>query len=613
MSLTAEHDPLLQKRARQGTAFVALGVLLLAVAELLVRFGEQPLISANQLSDIALLMVILLFLRSPRSPRAVIRTVQVSILIQAIATSITAMISGMTTTSMVIFVALSMGAAGMIPWRWQDQLLATALLAAVYPIEAWLVGHLSLANSREIVGLYVMFASSILISWSLQQQRRELADERRHRQNRERELEQSRLVLREAAEISATLARIGEEIITSLHQPNLLAHLCRVATQSLKGEFAQIWLLDEDSDCYIATAQHNFSGPRWEAAQVLRVPRAAVPYFTTPAERMAILWRLRADIPARLPATLLDVVPELASFVLIPLQRAGKLIGVLGVAFRSQSTPLSASQERVARGLLQLGSLALENARLLDQLGRANQLKSEFVATMSHELRTPLNVILGYLGLMIDSELGPLTPEQAETLQRVRTSAVQLLELINTTLDVSRLDAGRVPLILESADLASFVEELAARTREIPRRPGVELTWQVEGGAVELRTDLAKLRVVLQNLVGNACKFTEHGRITATVRAADDEIEFVVRDTGIGIPAAAQSVVFEPFRQADATISARFGGVGLGLYISRRLVEVLGGTIQLESEVGLGSTFRLLLPPRINERGEPVRNRENRG
>ncbi|HYD48975.1 MAG TPA: GAF domain-containing sensor histidine kinase [Terriglobales bacterium] len=589
-------DSLLQQRARVGFAFVIGGTAVIAAGEMLLRFGEKPLISVLHTIDLIGLTAILSYLGKPRSRVAITRSLLASILLQSLVSATNALISGATTTSMLIFVALGMGAAALLPWRWQDQLAAASILGLVYLIEAYLAGMLSLPHSREIAGLYVVLAGSVVVTLSAQRQRQELAQERRQRQHRERELEHSRSILREIADISSTLARVGEEIITSLHQPDLLERLCRVATQSLKGDFAQIWSWDESTDTYLPVAQYNFPADRWEAARVLSVPSKAVEHLAAPAARQQITWMTRASLAEQIPAVILDAVPELASFAVVPLHRAGRLTAIIAIGFNTQSTPLSSTQERVARGLLQLGSLALENAQLLDQLGRANQLKSEFVATMSHELRTPLNVIIGYVALMIDGELGPLTGEQVESLGRVRISAMQLLDLINATLDVSRLDAGRIPVTVHTIGLRELVAELDAQIRNTPRPAGVDFAWRLPEEAVELRTDLAKLKVVVQNLIGNAFKFTERGTVETSLRVDGGVLEIAVSDTGIGIAPSAQQLIFEAFQQGDASIGNRFGGVGLGLYITRRLVEVLGGTIELDSEPGRGSTFRVRLP-----------------
>ena len=163
-----------------------------------------------------------------------------------------------------------------------------------------------------------------------------------------------------------------------------------------------------------------------------------------------------------------------------------------------------------------------------------------------------------------------------------------------------------MPLELRDIDLRELFDELGLESRAWRLHPGVELTWDVASGAPRLTTDPIKLRMVLKNLVGNAVKFTQRGRIVVTARPGLGAVEITVQDSGIGIAPEAQSLIFEPFRQADRTVHSRFGGAGLGLYIVRRLLEAVGGTIGLESEVDVGTTFRVVLPLRPY-RGESSR------
>jgi len=310
----------------------------------------------------------------------------------------------------------------------------------------------------------------------------------------------------------------------------------------------------------------------------------------------------RSTVEAKAPSALRKIIPDVDHFIGIPLMRGGHLSGALVLGFNECAESMSEVQSRIAKGLAQLASLALENARLVDELDRANQLKSEFVATMSHELRTPLNVILGYDTLLRDGAMGDVTREQMQTLERIHENALQLLTLVTATLDMSRLEAGQVHVDIQRIDLSDVMAELEAQLREARSKPGVRFTWQVAGDVPHLLTDPVKLKVILMNLVSNAMKFTAAGYVKASAHAADGYVHIEVADTGIGIAASAQAAIFEAFRQGDHSIGARFGGVGLGLHIVRRLVEILGGTIGVESEEGVGSTFRVRLPVRTSSR-----------
>jgi len=264
--------------------------------------------------------------------------------------------------------------------------------------------------------------------------------------------------------------------------------------------------------------------------------------------------------------------------------------------YRRPDRRFSPRHVRLARGIAHLASLALENAALVDELTRASRLKTDFLATMSHELRTPLNTIVGYTTLLRDLEFGPLTDEQGAPLTRIADAAAQLLGLINATLDVSRMEAGQLPIQWERVRVDDVISAVQAEVAEVPRSNGVDLLWRVAVELPDLRTDKVKLQIVLKNLICNALKFTPQGEVIVSLSASDDHVVARIDDTGIGIDPGLQQAVFEPFRQGDGSMTRKYGGVGLGLYIVRRLVDMLGGTITLTSEPGRGSTFIVKLP-----------------
>jgi len=229
-----------------------------------------------------------------------------------------------------------------------------------------------------------------------------------------------------------------------------------------------------------------------------------------------------------------------------------------------------------------------------EQAESANRLKSDFLSIVSHELRTPLISIVGYNDLLLDGIAGKLTEDQIDALQKIDKNSKRLIELINSLLDISRLEAQ--PAERKEINVSNLIDEVKTETMDICEQSGLDFVWKVEPGLPSLRTDPAKLKIVIKNLISNAVKFTEKGKVVIDAHKKDGGIEIDVADTGVGISPEALQFIFEPFRQGESPLTRRHGGAGMGLYVAKRLVKTLGGTVSVDSEIGRGSTFHVLMP-----------------
>jgi signal transduction histidine kinase len=414
------------------------------------------------------------------------------------------------------------------------------------------------------------------------------------RQRAEDLLGQRTRQLREEVEVAAALAKVGRELISSLNTPVILERLCELTTEVLGCNASHTLLWRPDEDAYVPVAHHGVSREEAEVARFLRVPRHGMDELLARLSSQDVV-EAHDDAPTAqlIRSASAGSTPQWC----IALRKGHEIIGAQVATWRTSPNPVEPTRWRIAQGVAQLASMALANARLVQELEQANQLKSDFVASMSHELRTPLNLIIGYNDLLLDAAFGQLTTEQSDTLRRMSKSSRELLDLIQATLDLSRFETKRVPLDMRDVRVGDLIAEVDAETRGWRDKPELRFVWDIPAAQTRVYTDPLKLKMVLKNLIDNAVKFTVRGKVEVRAHSKDEGVEICVNDTGIGIPKDAQSVIFEPFRQADRSISSTYGGVGLGLYIVRRLLDMLGCTISVESEPGQGSSFRICIPP----------------
>ncbi len=317
-------------------------------------------------------------------------------------------------------------------------------------------------------------------------------------------------------------------------------------------------------------------------------------------------------------------VPEIAEAAGFPLQAAALAAGfrsalvaplvgpdgVLGALVVESRTPgrTKASKVRLIQTFAHQSALAMHNAQLFQevedkgrQLAIAGEHKSRFFANMSHELRTPLNAILGFTELLQDGLYGELPERARQVLERVQANGTHLLGLINDVLDLTKLDAGELSLVLDDYSIRNMIDHVVSTSFALAHAKGLELRQEIDGDLPRGRGDERRLTQVLLNLVGNAIKFTETGHVTIKARATGGRFEIAVEDTGPGIAPQDQSRIFDAFQQVDNTSTRLKGGTGLGLSISRRFVAMHGGGIEISSTPGVGSAFTIIVPIAVFE------------
>jgi signal transduction histidine kinase/DNA-binding response OmpR family regulator len=317
------------------------------------------------------------------------------------------------------------------------------------------------------------------------------------------------------------------------------------------------------------------------------------------------------DTPALVPMKKILVSLGIKSSLLVPLAVRGELIGSVWLYTVEQARKFTEAEIDFCRAVTGQAAIAIDNLWALreqqeaaERLREVDKLKTQFLANMSHELRTPLNSIIGFSRVILKGIDGPLTELQQTDLSAIYNSGQHLLGLINDILDVSKIEAGKMELNFEEVDLKQIVKGVMSTAIGLVKDKPVQLEQRVPDDLPPIWADSTRVRQIVLNLVSNAAKFTEQGKISVSASYNEDWVTVKVADTGLGIPEDKLDTIFEEFTQVDASTTRRAGGTGLGLPITRHFVQMHGGEINVESKMGVGSVFAFTLPIHPREEKE---------
>lgn len=315
--------------------------------------------------------------------------------------------------------------------------------------------------------------------------------------------------------------------------------------------------------------------------------------------------------PAQQPGQEDFSFPLFPTSIAVPITFRGEIHGVILLGFGQEDRELSSREVQFCQIVAFATAIALSNAKkyeelqvearrrqiIAEQLADANRLKTEYLASSSHELRTPIATIMGYGHLLGDGACGPLTQEQKKAMGRLMENARGLLGIVDSLLDYSKIERGETGLFMKRGDVRPLLDQLSQELAPLESRKPFKVQYEVGDDVPMIETDWGKLKNALASILSNAIKFTDQGEVKlSVVKRANGNIAFVISDTGIGIPKDLIPLIFDKFRQLDGKAARNYEGTGLGLTISKNLVELIGGKIEVESEVGKGSTFKVTIP-----------------
>ena len=462
-------------------------------------------------------------------------------------------------------------------------------------------------SSRDEIGILAQHLD--MMRGSIKQLFLELTESKEKLEEYSQTLEQrvdarTRELARSVEELKA-LGEVSQAVSSTLDPETVLTSIVRHAVQLSKTDAGTIYEFDEDEHVFVPRINYGVSN------EFIAAIRKSRPYVGDKSvigqasvkrapEQVQDIMKMPYPIPFVRKA-------GFRALLALPLLREDRLIGGL-VVRRKEAGEFPPPVVDLLQTFAAQSVIAIHNARLfreIEQKGReleiANKHKSEFLANMSHELRTPLNAILGYTELILDNIYGNVPGKIQEVLKRLEKSGRHLLSLINDVLDLSKIEAGQISLSLNEYSMLEVIQTAFTSLEALASEKNLNLKVDVSKDIPTGKGDEQRISQVILNLVGNAIKFTNEGEIKAEANVADQTFLVSISDSGPGLAEADQKKIFEEFHQVDSSSTRKKGGTGLGLTISKKIVDMHGGRIWVDSTLGKGSTFRFTLPVRVEK------------
>lgn len=407
-----------------------------------------------------------------------------------------------------------------------------------------------------------------------------------------------------------TVAEVSAVTSTIMERDSLLQTVVDLTKSSFNLYHTHIYLLSDDGSTLLLRAGADEVGRLMALEERFIMIHEGSIVARCARNREAVMVNNTRQSPDFLPHPLL---PNTRSELATPMVVGDTLIGVLDVQsdvvdrFTEQDVLIMKTLSSQIAVAVQNAEQFAEQLNIADKLREVEKLKSEFLASMSHELRTPLNSIIGFADVLLEGLDGDLNERMDQDVRLIRDSGDHLRNLIGDILDMSKIEAGKMELRYDDLDMRQMAQDIIATANPLAKAKSLALYLNLSDDVSYIRADATRLRQVMWNIMGNAIKFTEKGSVTLGMELKDDFLLISIRDTGIGIAPENISIVFEQFRQVDGALNRKAEGTGLGMPISKKLVELHGGDIWIESTVGMGTTFWFTIPVRPPQK-DPVFN-----